>query len=612
MRLRVLLRLFGALLLIFILQKVLFMLFNLGMAHGAPLVSCMASLWHGLRLDISTACYLVIIPLLALIVSCFFRTFPLRKVLLSYYWLISAVLALIFVADTVLYSFWGAKLDANDLIYAAKPKEMLASLPLWASVMAFVIVAAIAWGQVLILRWLTPKELTCPQRKLLFPLSSILLIAPLIFLGMRGGVTESTANPSYAYFSPHPFCNHAALNPTFNMMHSLFKVQDLGSEFNTMDDSRVAEILSDCYEPDNTLADTLLRIERPNVLLIIWEGAGLGMVGTDSVAPNLHALIPEGVYFSNCYASSYRTDRGLLAVLSGWPGLPTTTLMKRPDLCRNLPSIASSLQQAGYSTSMTYGGDIDFTNMRMYFSETGFAEVHGSEYFPSSMNESAWGVPDHHLFSALNSRLSPPTSPFLITALTLSSHEPWQVPMHRLADSHRNAFAYTDSCIGSFINGLKATSLWDSLLVIIVPDHGIPFEDGQPTHDLSVTRIPMLWIGGALAQKGIDIDILMNQSDLAATLLAQMHLPLDGFTFSRNILGTKYLQRNQFAIHSDKNCLNLVTPDSAYFYDCISKNLTSRPLTLHSSPLTPHSPSSFLAAYLQHLYRTSADLANRR
>lgn len=593
----VLLRLFATLILLFVTQKVVFMLYNMPLADGAPFLSCVASLWHGLRLDIATACYLLLLPTLVLLISYFFKRFPLRKVLMPYYILVAIVLALIFVADTILYSFWGAKLDANDLIYAAKPRDMLASLPLWATLLAFLVVGLIAFHYYRRLRHATPKELTRTKASPAFFISHFLffiLFGALMLLGMRGGLTESTANPSYAYFSTHPFCNHAALNPTFNIFHSLFKVQDLSREFQTLPDNEVDHLLGDTYQPDATLADTLLNTPRPNVLLINWEGAGLGMVGSDTVAPNLHRYMQEGVYFSNCYANSYRTDRGIVSVLSGWHGLPTTTLVKRPDLCRNLPSLASSLRSAGYATKIAYGGDIDFTNMRMYLSETGFTTVLGGDAFPSALYTSAWGVPDEHL---LQPALIPAERPFFTAALTLSSHEPWEVPLHRLDDYKRNAFAYTDSCLGAFIDGLKATPLWDSLLVVILPDHGIPFVEGQPTSDVAVARIPMLWIGGAL-REAKTVDRLCSQSDLAATLLCQLGLSADAFPFSRNVLGTRYMERKQFAMHSDKNCLNLVLPEGSWHYDCISRTLQP----------ADSANTRFVEALLQRIYQTTAAL----
>lgn len=599
MRFRFLLRLFAVLLILFVVQKVVFMLYNMGMADGAPFLSCLAVLWHGLRLDVATACYLVIIPTVVLIVSFFFQRFPLRRVLVPYYVLIATVFMLAFAVDLVLYSYWGSKPDANDLIYAAKPREALAGLPIWFTIIGFAILALLVWGCVMLMRWVTPRTLP-PANSLRSRLVALLFIpvGGLIFLGMRGSVTESTANPSFVYFSPHAFCNHAALNPTFNMFHSLFKVQDLAAEFDIMSSDEVQATLGDSYIPDRTLDINLLRTSRPNVLLIIWEGAGSGMVDNDTVAPNLQSLKREGVFFSRCFANSYRTDRGLVAVLSGWLGLPTATVMKRPDLCRNLPSVASSLAAEGYHTRMTFGGDIDYTNMRMYFMETGFADVRGSETYPSALYTGAWGVPDHYV---LTSDLIPHERPFFSTVLTLSSHEPWDVDYHRLADNRQNAFAYTDSCIGVLVDSLRRQPLWDSMLVVIVPDHGCTFRPGQAPADTAVAAIPILWTGGALAVHGMVVDRLMNQTDLVATLLAQMQVDITPFPFSRNVLGSSYNERVPFAVHAVKNHMNLITPQGAWAYDCVSRTLAP----------ADTSRQHFAEALLQHLYTTTAALSSR-
>lgn len=593
MRIRYLIRYFITWLLIFVTQKVVFMLVNMGLADEAPFWSCIAVLWHGLRLDITTACYLSIVPTLVVLVSYFFRQFPLRKVLLPYYWLTAVLIAVAFLADTILYFFWGAKLDANELMYVAKPKDMLASLPVWQAVAAFILMGAVAYHYFRRQRHATPAQLAAPGSR--FGALLILPLAGLIFLGMRGGVTQSTANPSYAYFSSHQFCNHAALNPAFNIFHSMFKVQDLEKEFDRFSEPELESIMGDSYAPDPSLADTLLSVQRPNVLLVIWEGAGMAMVGSDSVAPCLQALRKEGIWFSNCYANSFRTDRGILSVLSGWPGMPTLSLIKRTNICRNLPSLASSLRSEGYATSLTYGGDVDYANMRLYFSETGFSTIRGSHYFPASQNTSAWGVHDHFLLQP--EVLIPNERPFFSTALTLSSHEPWEVPMQRLRHPRWNSFAYTDSCLGAFIDQLKAMPLWDSLLVVILPDHGITYPGVHSTADLRVSHIPILWVGGALAKYG-ECDRLMNQSDLAATLLAQLGVDAAAFHFSRNVFGRSFGRRHQFALHADKNGVTLIEPEGSWVYDCVSRTLQ------------PDSDAHlrFVEASLQQLYQTTAAL----
>ena len=592
-RLAYLLRLFVTLTLIFVTQKVVFMVVNAGMAGGAPFASCVAALWHGLRLDVVMTCYLMVIPVLVTLVSYLVPRLAMRRVLTPYYVIVAAVVGIIFVADTVLYLFWGAKLDANDLIYAANPKDMLASLPWWAAVAAVVVIAGVVWHYVRRLRHATPNSFA-PVRTRWTALAMVPVTA-LVFLGMRGGVSESTANPSFAYFSKHPFCNHAALNPTFNMMHSLFKAQNLAREFDGMDPKEVEALLGDSFTPDNTIQDTLLGMERPNVLFIVWESAGSGMVMNDSVGPRTMQLAAEGVYFTNCIANNFRTDRGLVSIFSGWQGLPTTSLMKRTDLCRNLPSIAATLADEGYATSYTYGGDINFTNKRLYLTETGFSDVRGDAWFPSRMASSAWGVPDEYL---LRTNVLPTGRPFFTVMQTLSSHEPWDVPYHRLADQKQNAFAYTDSCIGAFVDSLRLLPLWDSMLVVILPDHGVTFGDAHSSSEPAVARMPIIWTGGAIRQART-IETLMNQSDMAATLLAQMGIDATSLEFSRNVLGQAYATRPSFAMHAYKNGLNLFTPEGIYTYDCVDRTLTP----------ADTEKERFIEALLQHIYGRSAALA---
>ena len=602
-RLLVLLRLYVTLLLIFVSQKALFMLVNMGYADGAPFGRCIAALWHGLRLDSVTAAYILVIPLLVMIVSCFFKHFPLRNVLKPYCIVIGTIMALVFAADLVLYHFWGAKIDAADLFYAAKPKDMLASVKWWTIPIGIAAIALLAFHYCRRLL----HAFSCIKNKkvvtVLNPVQSrwlaliFLPLAGLVFLGMRGGISESTANPSYAYFSKYPFCNHSALNPLFNMMHSMFKTENLANEFVFMPDDEAQRIAAPLFVSDAGISDSLLVVERPDILLIVWESAGWNMVMNDSVAPNLMRYSCEGVCFSNCYADNFRTDRGLVSLLSGWMGLPTTSLMKMNDKCRKLPGLAKTLHSNGYATRFVYGGDIDFTNMRGYLLETGFDDVSGSEAFPQSRHKSSWGAPDECTLLPWVVADETHHSPCFTTLLTLSSHEPWQVPIRRLADDRKNTFAYTDSCLGVMLDSLRMMPQWDNLLVIIVPDHGVAMNSSQSTSDPSVAHIPMVWTGGAVT-KHSDIDIMMMQSDLPATLLAQLGIDSHEFFFSRNVLSPHFAERYLFALHCFKNGCNLFDSTGVIRFDCADRKCSPE-----GSDKEQH-----IQALIQYIYQRTAKL----
>jgi phosphoglycerol transferase MdoB-like AlkP superfamily enzyme len=128
-------------------------------------------------------------------------------------------------------------------------------------------------------------------------------------------------------------------------------------------------------------------IKKPNVVFIILESfmskTMTSLKGLPDVAVNMDKFAEEGVLFTNFYANSFRTDRGLVAILSGYPAQPTTSIMKYPRKTENLPSIPRSLKANGYNLQYYYGGDANFTNMRSYLVSTALMILCPTKISPS-------------------------------------------------------------------------------------------------------------------------------------------------------------------------------------------------------------------------------------
>ena len=161
-------------------------------------------------------------------------------------------------------------------------------------------------------------------------------------------------------------------------------------------------------------------MQRPDIVIILMESAGDFLA---DVMPRLQQLKKEGINFSNCYGNTWRTDRGTVCTYSGYPSFPTSSVMKMPSKTQHLPSIARTLQKAGYQTSYFYGGDINFTNMRSYLVGTGFEQLTWMKDFSKAEQEtSEWGVRDDIMFKAVYQKLtSHHEKPQLIGFSTLSS-----------------------------------------------------------------------------------------------------------------------------------------------------------------------------------------------
>lgn len=549
------------LVLIFMAEKPLFMLYAGGFHHNYGIKEFLLVIWHGLKIDLSVAGYLTVLPLLLVITGVWISSFPVKRIIQVYDALISLVLSLIFVGDAVLYPFWGFKLDASVLFYLRTPKEAVASISPFMVVLGVIAVLAIGFLFFKILsRPLRP--VSASFNKVLMPFTVTvmnILLAGLLFIAIRGGLNTSTMNVGYAYFTSDQFLNHSAVNPGFSLLSSMSKTSDFSKWYDYFDEDSRRAYFDGLYRTDDTGTDTLLNTERPNVLFLVMESFGGDLVdavsGRKDVTPRLDSLIKEGVYFSNCYAGSFRTDRGMVCIMNGHPGLPATSIMKLTVKSTRFPSIPGKLAEQGYSTSFLYGGDINFTNMQSWLYSNGFTEIISESDFTAQQRKTnVWGVNDDITFSRLFEELkNRKDSPWFSAFLSLSSHEPFEVPYHRLEDKVCNAFAYSDSCLGAFVDSLRSSSLWENLLLVVTPDHGFRYPKQGLAFDPHVHHIPVLWLGGAVKEPKV-IDRYTSQCDMAATLLAQMEIDHSDFLFSRNVLSDSYTYPFSFYTFSNGFC----------------------------------------------------------
>ena len=554
--------------LFFIIAKVAFMLYNSSQAFSAG--DILAVLWHGLSLDFSTALYIISVPFLVCTASIWLGGIKALRILLrAYYLLIAVAITLAFVADTSLYEFWLFKLDSSCLQYLETPTEAMASVSLGYIVIRIIVIAVVS-----ALIWWTythPRfSITRGTHRIIESIVALLCI-PLIIIGIRGGLGESTTNIGQVYFSQNQFLNHSAVNPVFNFIDSFDKAD---AEYSFMSDEACNKMMSELYNTQSINCDTLLNTQHPNIIIILLEGCGgefTEIGGRTDITPNLNKLAKEGIYFTNCYGNTWRTDRGTVCALSGYPSFPTLSVMKIPAKSRSLPNIARTLQEErGYHTSYIYGGDINFTNMRSYLISGGFEHLTWmKDYSAEEQKTAQWGVRDDITFKTLYQMATTTESPFLIGFSTLSSHSPWDVPIHHFDDEVINSFYYLDQCIGDFIQKLRKSAAWKNTLVVMLPDHGIPHNGLDETTSL-LNHIPMIWVGGAVKAPR-KIEQVCNQTDLPATLLGQLGVPHDDFSFSRDVLSATYT--HPFATHTFDNGFSMVDSASFVSYDFVSNKV---------------------------------------
>jgi phosphoglycerol transferase MdoB-like AlkP superfamily enzyme len=368
---------------LFQLQKLFFILVQYKLMGDISLSDCLQVMAHAFPLDLSVASYITAVFGLLLVVSNWVNVRVIQGISHVFTAVVLAIVVFVLIGDNSTFSFWGYHWDKSIFTFLQSPKEVLACAVWWQWILVTILFLLwfVACGFVY-LKWLKWDKVELESRTTtrLWQTGVWLLITAFLFLPMRGSVTVSTMNTGRVYFSNNQMLNQAAVNPLFNIIESLSENTFDLNKYTYMS-SVEAQLLTQQLLPTDrwTHTEEVFATQRPNIVLVILESFSTNAL---DAMPNLMRLAQEGIYFSNAYSSSYRTDRGIVSLMSAFPGQPTSSLMTVPSKSRNLPQIGKALKQEGYLLNFYYGGDEDFTNMRSYLIDGGFENRVVDKDFP--------------------------------------------------------------------------------------------------------------------------------------------------------------------------------------------------------------------------------------
>lgn len=573
---------------LFIVTRVLFLAYEHTHATRLDARTLIGILVHGLRMDLSAAAYLTVLPVLVLAVTAAGPPALTRRIILSYTLVALGVVALLTTVDLGIFDAWGIRLDATPLQYLNTPHEMIVSaesspIARLAGILVLLTLLGL-WGY----RRLIAPHLEALGRAGWPAAAGLLALTPLLIIPIRGGLQWTPLNQSSVYFSEHEFANQAALNVGWNFFHSLTTAGALErtNPYTELGAAEARHVLDSLRAAPRTPSRALLRLERPNIVLIIWESATAKVFrrlgGLPNVTPHFDTLAHEGILFTAIYASADRSAQGLTALLSGFPAQPHRQIMNTPAKAAKLPTLIRDLGRAGYATSFYYGGELEFANIKSYLLSSGVQRLIGEDAFPRADRNSKWGAHDHVVLGRLLADVPQLPRPFFTTLFTLSSHEPFEIPMRPafpgrdVAHEFLSAHAYTDRSIGEFVRAAQRQPWWDSTLVIIVADHGHLEPRLTPAGAMpaaALYHIPMLWLGGALATRDTVITRIGSQTDLAPTLLAQLGLPHTQYRWGGDLLapGTP-----AFAYFAYRDGFGFVDARGGVVYDVLGGRIMER------------------------------------
>lgn len=582
-------------------SRIIFLLYHLDQTSQLNWIEISKVMLYGLKMDLSMTGYMILVSGTMLSLSVFIRGKWIVYFITGFNLLFLVFGCLAVVLDLELYRHWGFRLNTTPFYFMGSEAAGSASAATVIKLITILIVLLVTFF-FSYFKFITPglRNLTSTTRKaaLVLALTSVLMLMPI-----RGSFGASNMNVGFVYFhKTNNFANHAGINVIWNFLNILYSNPKIFYPEDYFDKQLTEEYLQRLYPKDDS-TEQVLTTRRPNVIIILIESFTANVVevlgGKQGVTPNFNELSKEGILFDNFYATGDRTAKGLIGVLSGYPCQTQRSIIQYPSKTQKLSFLSKELESIGYNTSFVYGGDADFSNFRSFLTNAGFGHITSEDDFSDDLNNSKWGVPDQYLFEQAQRELDTISTdrPFFKTLLTLSSHEPFDVPLKYIQGEDEeslflNSCYYTDKYLGEFIEYSKQQPWWDNTVIIITADHGhrLPGKIGAQVKERF--RIPLLWLGGAI-KKDTVIHTISGHTDIANTLLGQITQPSPNFIFSKNIFGNNV---QDFAVYIFNDGYGYLTPKHYMIYDNSGK------LYLREEGIFTEEDKNFPKAYLQKLY----------
>lgn len=500
------------------------------------------TLLYGIRMDTIVFSGLMIL-LIPLYVTNLITLFRLMIAGIVFYYLFLEISTLIF------FDKFHSRPNYIFFEYLANPKEVFGTL--WGMykytlISVFLILTGI--GSYVFIK----SKDYFSREKTKYKIIALPIVLILLFLGMRSSLDSSTPNPSFYTFSNSCEHNEIANCTFFSLGYGLYaNSKDQKVNF-PIEADRAFEVTQKAMK-EKFVSKTSLKRElksnfskKQNVILIILESFGNNYVGYlegTPTTPNLDNMKNDGLYFTHLYGVGPRTHWGISSTLTSLNPHPNTSYLKLLKSQHDFYTIAKSFKKYGYKNYFFYGGDSSFDNMSGFVLSNGYDEVIDKFNFDPKLTKRTWGYSDEDLYDQIYSKIKAQTKPYFITAMTLSSHEPYDYPKDKIqlykkepAEGFANSIKYADYALGKFYRKLQKEGLLKNTVVAFVADHGAEVHSSFDGFERN--RLAAMILSQSLDPQ--KYDKIASQVDFGITLL-----DVAGISDSINVSGQSVLQKQR-------------------------------------------------------------------
>lgn len=522
----------------------------------------------GLRMDIIIFFSLSIFPVVL-------NIFNSNRLIKAYFSVVLVFLTLSEISNYFFFQEFQTRLNYLVLEYIKYPNEILKML--WFSYKVPLFLTTIFLSFLLISIYII-IEFKVDFKKKFYKLLVLPFILIFLFLGIRSSFDSSTPNPSFYSHSNNAIKNDITNNSIFSLVYAIYSSSKDTKPFFGKKEFETRKSIS------NNIIST--HKKKNHLTLVALEGFGksyVGILGGTKTTPLFDKMTKDGLFMSNMYSSSNRSNRGFEAILSSAFPIISSTYLKLPKSQKNFWTIAYELKTKGYETIFLYGGDSKFDNMKAFALSNGFDKVVDLYNFDSSIKRFTWGVSDEAIYAKAEELLKKANQPTFLFIFTLSSHKPFDYPDNKIElykdepkESFANSIKYADYALNGFYNKLKELDYFKDSLFVAVADHNAHMF-GSEYIPIDEFKIPAIIIGSDITKsefKGVS-----HQIDLAPTLLDAMgitsNIPAQGNNlFKQKKSSALIVHRKAYAYLKDEAYV-IYKKKSTKVYDLKKQEITN-------------------------------------
>ena len=306
---------------------------------------------------------------------------------------------------------------------------------------------------------------------------------------------------------------------------------------------------------------------KPNIVIFILESYAkeyISAFNKDNKIPNykgyspfVDSLAQHSLIFTNGYANGYKSIHGMSSVLAGIPSFKDA-FTSSPYPKQKIESLVSVLKSEGYDTSFFHGAPNGSMGFLGFGNILGFNHYYGkNEYNNDDDFDGSWGIWDEPFFQYFNKTLSQKKAPFMATLFSVSSHEPYVIPVKyegkfpKGDNPIHQCIGYTDFSLRKFFNAAKKEAWYNNTIFVLVADHDNLIYYDEYGKDQNFHTVPILFFTPNEKYKGINKD-WAQQIDIYPTLLDMIGYDKPFRSWGRSLISKDQVSPFVMRYSSDK------------------------------------------------------------